>query len=97
MITFTSLVNYPVWRSTMNISEIDLSTESIIGPSNRNGKYKLSITNPNTIRLADYLRSLEFKDTVIQTLKTYKNISRMYPENILENLFMILNFTQKLI
>ena len=86
MITFTSLVNYPVWRSTMDISEIDLSTESIIGPSNRNGKYKLSITNPYTIRLADYLRSMVFKDTIIQTLKTYKNISRMYPENILENL-----------
>jgi hypothetical protein len=70
----------------MNISEIDLSTESIIGPSNRNGKYKLSITNPNTIRLANYLRSLEFKDTIIQTLKTYKNIKDYQGQFILRDM-----------
>ena len=86
MISFTPIDNYPVWKSTMDISDVDLSTESIIGSSNRNGKYLLSITNPSTIRLANYLRSPEFKDTVIQTLKTYKNISSMYPNNVLENL-----------
>jgi hypothetical protein len=86
MISFTQINDYPVWRSIMDISDVDLSTESIIGPSNRNGKYLPSITNPNTIRLANYLRSLEFKNTLIQTLKTYKNTSRMYPKNILENL-----------
>jgi len=86
MISFIPIDNYPVWQSIINIPEIDLSTESIVGPSNRNGKYQLSITNTNTILLANYLRSLEFKDTIIQTLKTYKNINRMYPTQILENL-----------
>lgn len=86
MISFTQINDYPIWRSTMDISDVDLSTERIIGPSNRKGKYLLSITNPNTIRLTNYLRSPEFKDTIIQRLKTYKNISRMYPDNILENL-----------
>jgi hypothetical protein len=70
----------------MDISDVDLNNEIVTGPSNRKGKSILSVSHPNTISLAKYIGSPEFKDKIIQTLKTYANINRLYPRNVLENL-----------
>jgi len=86
MMSFTQVNNYPVWRSLIDVSDVDLSNESTVKQLNRPAKYRLSITNLGAIRVADYLKSPEFKDKVIETLKTFKDISSIYPTNILENL-----------
>ena len=86
MMSFTQVNNYPVWRSLIDVSDVDLSNESMVKQLNRPAKYRLSITNPGAARVADYLKSPEFKDKVIDTLRTFKNISSIYPNNILDNL-----------
>lgn len=56
MMSFTQVNNYPVWRSLIDVSDVDLSNESTVKQLNRPAKYRLSITNLGAIRVADYLK-----------------------------------------
>lgn len=83
---FTQYNELPIWHSYIDASGIDLTKESIIKDSNRQAKNALSITDPASVKLSTYLNSPEFKKNVIDTIKGYKFINQLYPDNILEML-----------
>ena len=85
MIHFQQVGNNPVWYSTYTGPTIDLSIETADKSTNRN-KTVLNVTSENTVQLRDYLKSSEFKNLVIDTVKSYRSIHRMYPDDFLNRI-----------
>lgn len=84
-IKYNQVENYPVWMSVYDGPKVDLSVEPVREKTNRN-KSVLEASTENALILKNYLLSVEFKDTVIETLKKYQLIERLYPPEFLENM-----------
>jgi hypothetical protein len=85
---FNKVDNHAVWLTKLNCEDLsdEIKLEKVISTTNRTNKHALSVTQPNIILINEYLKSPEFKQSVIDIILQYELIERYYPKRFLNNI-----------